>query len=91
MTTNVDRMFTPGGLAVALGLGIEPTVGIGDATTGVTVSHDDLSCRRCRRPIDVSWASPGLSLAVNKRFNDGLCRRCDPVIGPCAPTDGGGR
>lgn len=86
--SNVDEMFTPAGFAVALELGVEPTVYLSDSVlSGVTLSCADLSCARCDRPIDVPNRKPAFFLAVNKVFNDGLCRRCDPVVGPRTPPD----
>jgi len=86
--SNVDDMFTPAGFAVALSHGVEPTVYIGDSIlSGVTVSRDDLSCARCERPIDVPNRNPARFLAVNKVLSGGLCRRCDPVVGPQTPPD----
>lgn len=86
--STVDDMFTPAGFAVALSRGVEPTVYLGESVlSGVTLCEDDLSCPRCDRPIDTPERKPAFFLAVNKRFNDGLCRRCDPVVGPRTPPD----
>jgi len=86
--SNVDDMFSPQGFVLALHLGIEPTVYLGESVlSGVTVSEDDLSCARCDRPIDAPNRKPALFLAVNKVANDGLCRRCDPIVGPRTPPD----
>jgi hypothetical protein len=86
--SNVDDMFSPAGFAVALEHGVEPTVYLGrSCLSGVTVSCDDFRCARCDRPIDVPKTKPALYLAVNKAKNDGLCRRCDPIVGPRTPPD----
>lgn len=86
--SKVDDMFSPGGFAVALQLGIEPTVYLSDSIlSGVTVSKSDLRCARCDCRVSVPKTKPALFLAVNKRYNDGLCRRCDPVVGPRTPPD----
>jgi len=86
--SNIDEMFTPAGFAVALIDGCELTVYLGDSIlSGVTLSHDDLSCARCDRPIDTPNRKPAAFLAFNKAYNDGLCRRCDPVVGPRPPPD----
>jgi len=85
---SVDDMFTPGGFVTALSLGCELSVELGSSvTSAVTITEDDISCRACDRPIDVPKSKPAFALAFNKRFNDGLCRRCDPVIGPTVPLE----
>ena len=86
--SNVDDMFSPAGFVVALELGVEPTVYLTDSIlSGVTVSKNDLRCGRCDRPIDVPERKRAFFVAVNKGLFDGLCRRCDPVVGPRPPED----
>jgi hypothetical protein len=86
--SNVDDMFSPAGFVAALELGVAPTVYLGDSVlSGVTVSRDDLTCARCDRPIDTPNRKAAPFLAVNKALSDGLCRRCDPVVGPRPPED----
>jgi len=86
--STVDSMFTPAGFAAALAHGVEPTVYLSESVlSGVTVSQDDLSCARCDRPIDLPTRKPALFLAVNAAANDGLCRRCDPPVGPRPPEE----
>lgn len=84
---SVDDIFTPAGFVVALLFGFEPTVCVTNPIQiGVRLSYDDVTCRRCDRPIDTPRRNTARFLAVNKRYNDGLCRRCDPVVGPRPPT-----
>lgn len=86
MSVDIDDIFTPAGFAVALHYGCEPTVYLADSIlSGVTVSQSDLSCARCDRPIDTPKRKPAWFLAFNKEYNDGLCQRCDPVVGPETP------
>ena len=86
--SNVDDMFSPAGFAVALELGVEPTVYLTDSPlSGVTVSKNDLRCGRCDRPINTPNRKPARYLALNKVVKDGLCRRCDPIVGPRPPAD----
>lgn len=74
-----DDIFTTGGLLVALHTGAELSVELGSSvTTQVTIDEYDLACVQCDRPIDVPQSRPAFALAFNKRFNDGLCRKCDP-------------
>jgi hypothetical protein len=84
---DVDDMFTPGGFVTALSLGCELSVELGSSvTSAVTVTEDDITCAECDRAIDVPTSKPAFALAFNKRFNDGLCRRCDPVDVPFDPS-----
>lgn len=84
--SDVDTLFTPTGFAVYLNRGGEVTVETGPTvTSAVRLSLDDLSCVRCGRPIDTPERKPARFLALNKSLNDGLCRRCDPVVGPSPP------
>jgi hypothetical protein len=84
----VDDMFDAGGLVVALELGIEPTVSITPSClSAVTVSRDDLRCGRCGRPLALPTRRRAWYAAVNAVANDGLCKRCDPVVGPRTPPD----
>jgi len=88
MTVDIDGIFTPGGAAVALSHGCELAVHLGDAVTpSVYLTEDDLTCRLCDRPIDTPSTNPLAFLACNKVLNDGICRRCDPVVGPTPPED----
>jgi hypothetical protein len=88
MTVDVDDIFSPGGAAVALSHGCELAVHLGDAVTpSVYLSEADLTCPVCDRGIDTPNRRPLTFLAVNKILLGGLCRRCDPIVGPRPPND----
>lgn len=89
MTSRIDDMFTPGGAAVALSNGCRLAVSITDSATtpDVYLTEDDLTCGICGRGFDTPEREPLRFIALNKVLNSGLCRRCDPVIGPRPPED----
>jgi hypothetical protein len=88
MTVDIDDMFTPAGAAVALSHGCELAVHLGDdVTPSLYLTKDDLSCRVCDGTFDTPSTNVLSFIACNKVVNDGLCRRCDPVVGPPVPDD----
>lgn len=76
--TRIDRIFSPGGLAVALSHGCELPVDAPGFDRPVRITADDLTCAECGGSIDAPTTSPAKFIAYNKVLNDGLCAACDP-------------
>lgn len=77
--TNVDAMFSPAGLAVALMRGCELSVDAPGLRRPVYITEGDLTCAECDGSIDAPSTNPAKYIAYNKSFNDGLCAACDPI------------
>lgn len=82
VTIHADRIFSPGGLAVALMHGCE--IAVGDAPgipPGTYIDGDDLTCGLCSGSIAAPRRHAAKWVAYNAVYGDGLCASCDPPNG----------